>query len=124
MSSFPSCYESENVICKHVRADITVYVNLDSRLASGETVQSATAESADEGLVLGEPSIIEEDTVVESLSACGGVTLKAGRAIALSVDSGTPDDDETIVVVGFLSSDGQHDYVDCRLLIGGTPGFG
>jgi len=124
MSSFPSCYESENVICKHVRADITVYVNLDSRLASGETVQSATAESADEELVLGNPSIIEEDTVVESLSACGGVTLKAGRAIAFSVDSGTPDDDETIVVVGFLSSDGQHDYVDCRLLIGGTPGFG
>lgn len=125
VSTFPSCYESENVICKHVRAEITVYVNLDSRLAAGETVVSATAESADEELVLGEPSIINSDTVVEESSSCGGITLKSGRAISFSIENGTPDDDsETIVVVGFLSSDGQHDFIDCRLIIGGTPGFG
>ena len=125
VSTFPSCYESENVICKHVRADITVYVNLDARLAAGQTVISATAESADEELLLGNPSIISSDTVIEENSSCGGVTLKAGRAISFSIENGTPDDEsETIVVVGFVSSDGQHDYVDCRLLIGGTPGFG
>ena len=125
MSTFPSCYESENVICKHVRADSTVYVDMDARLATGATVVSATAESADEELVLGEPSIINSDTVVEETSSCGGVTLKSGRAISFSIENGTLDDEsETIVVVGFLSSDGQHDYVDCRLIIGGTPGFG
>ena len=123
MSSFSSCHESENVLCKHVRADITVYVDLDSRLALGETVQSATAESADDDLEIGSPSIIESDTVVESSSACGGITLKAGRAISFDIAGGTPDDEETIVVVGFVSSDGQSDFVDCRLLIGVTLVF-
>jgi hypothetical protein len=112
------------VICKHVRADITVYVNLDARLAAGETIESATAESADEDLEITEPVVIETDTVVEPQSACGGITLKAGRAVSFEISNGTSSDNETIVVVGFLSSDGQHDYVDCRLLIGGTPGFG
>ena len=124
MSNFSGCYESENVICKHVRADITVYVNLDARLAAGETIESATAESADEDLEITEPVVIETDTVVEPQSACGGITLKAGRAVSFEISNGTSSDNETIVVVGFLSSDGQHDYVDCRLLIGGTPGFG
>lgn len=121
MSSYPSCYESENVICKHIRADIVVYVNLDSRLAVGETVQSSTASSSDEELTVGEPVVVETDTVVEETSSCGGVTLKAGRAVAFEISGGTAIDDETIVVVGFLSSDGQQDYVDCRLFIGGTP---
>lgn len=120
MSTFPSCYESENVVCKHVRADIVVYVNLDARLAAGETVQSATASSSDDELEIGSPAIIDSDTVVEQSSACGGVTLKSGRAISFSIAGGTPDDEETIIVVGFVSSDGQSDFVDCRLLIGGT----
>ena len=121
MSSFSSCYESENVICKHVRADITVYVNLDSRIAIGETVESATADSSDDELTLGAPQIIDTDTVVEESSSCGGLTLKSGRAISFSVSGGTVIDEETIVVVGFTTSDGQQDYVDCRLMIGGTP---
>jgi hypothetical protein len=108
------------VICKHVRSDITVYVNLDARLAEGETIESATAESSDESLEITLPVVIEDDMGAE----CAGVTLKAGRAISFEIASGTPSDDETIIVVGFVSSDGQHDYVDCRLLIGGTPGFG
>lgn len=121
MSGFSSCYESENVICKHIRAEVVVYVNLDSRLAAGETVESATASSSDEELTLGDPTVVATDTVVEETSSCGGVTLKAGRAIAFEIAGGTSIDEETIVVVGFLSTDGQQDYVDCRLFIGGTP---
>lgn len=122
MSQYPDCYESSNVICKHVRAEITVYVNLDSRLAAGVTVVSSTADSDDETLVIGNPVVVAVDTLVEQDSSCGGLTLLAGRAIRFNVADGTiPDEDaETIIVVGFLGSDGQQDYVDCRLVIGGT----
>ena len=127
MSQYPDCYESSNVICKHVRASITVYVNLDSRLPANVTVVSATAESADESLVISTPDVIDSDTVVEQDSECGGLTLLSGRALRFTLADGTiPNEDadgneaETIIVVGFVGSDSQEDFVDCRLIIGGT----
>lgn len=122
MSQYPDCYESSNVICKHVRAEITVYVNLNPRLAPNVTVVSATAESVDETLTISATAVLNSDTVVEQDSDCGGLTLLSGKAIRFNIaDGAVPDDDtETIITVGFVGSDGQQDYVDCRLIIGGT----
>lgn len=89
-------------------------------MASGETVETSTVDSGDESLLLGSPEVIEEDTTVGD-GPCKGVVLKAGRAIAFTVSGGTLNEDETIITAGFVTSDGQEDYVDCRLLIEGTP---
>lgn len=119
MSEYPDCYESSNVICKHTRATITVYVDLDKRLPSGITVSSPTAEPADAQLTAEDVAVVSEDTVIESDSECGGLTLKAGRAIQMTLSGGTPDDDEVLVTVGYTQSDGDEGFLDCRLIVGG-----
>ncbi len=128
MSQYPDCYESSNVICKHVRADITVYVNLNDRLAAGVRVITATAESEDESLVIGSPEVLGDDLVLEQASSCGGITLLAEKSLLFTVSGGAPaevdsngNEIETIITVGFVTSDGQQDFVDCRLLLGGSP---
>lgn len=119
MSEYPDCYESSNVICKHTRATITVYVDLDKRLPGGITVSSPTAEPADAQLTAEDVAVVSEDTVIEFDSECGGLTLKAGRAIQMTLSGGTPDDDEVLVTVGYTQSDGDEDFLDCRLIVGG-----
>lgn len=121
MSDYPDCYESSNVLCKHTRASITVYLNLDNRLPAGVTVSAPTADTADGTLVVEGIAVVTQDTVIESDSECGGLTLKANRAIQMTLSGGTPDPDgeETIVTVGYSLSDEDEDFLDCRLLVGG-----
>lgn len=121
MSDYPDCYESQNVICKHVRATILVYVDLNNRLQSGVTIVDATVDvPATETLItLGTPEIVDTDLVVEEDSSCGGLTLRANRAIVFEISGGSPSDDEVLATVGWTDSDGQIDYVDCRFIIGG-----
>lgn len=120
MSDYPDCFESSNVICKHIRANITVYVDLDKRLGPDVTVDSATVDSDEvNDFTLGTPEVIAVDTVIEEQSGCSSVTLLADRAVKFTVEGGVVDDDEVIVTVGFTTSDGQEDYVDCRFIVGG-----
>ena len=115
MSEYPDCYESSNVLCKHSRATITVYVDLDKRLPPLVTVSNPTADPVDATL-----TITDVDTVVESDSGCSGLTLIAGRAIQMTISGGASSDDESIVTVGYDISNGDEDYLDCRILVGGV----
>lgn len=119
MSDYPDCHESTNVLCKHTRSTITVYVDLDQRLPAIASISNPTADATDTELSIDDIVVITEDTVIESDSECGGLTLKANRAIQMTLSGGTPDDDEATVTVGFDISDGDTDYLDCRILIGG-----
>ena len=119
MSDYPDCYESSNVLCKHTRASITVYVDLDKRLPENFTASSPTAESADSSLTIEDVAMVSSETTIESDSECGGLVLKAGRAVQMTISGGSPDDDEVIVTVGYTVGNGDEDFIDCRLLVGG-----
>jgi hypothetical protein len=120
MSDYPDCYESSNVLCKHSRATITVYLDLNKRLPPDVTVSNPTADPVDATLTITDVDTIDVDTVVESDSGCSGLTLIAGRAIQMTIAGGEASDDESIVTVGFDISNGDQDYLDCRILVGGV----
>lgn len=120
MSEYPDCYESKNVLCKHSRATITVYLDLDKRLPPDVTVSSPTADPVDATLTVTDVATIDVDTVAESDSGCSGLTLIAGRAIQMTISGGASSDDESIVTVGYDISNGDEDYLDCRILVGGV----
>jgi hypothetical protein len=120
MSEYPDCYESSNVLCKHSRATITVYLDLNKRLPPDVTVSNPTADPVDEELTVENVATIDVDTVVESDSGCSGLTLIAGRAIQMTISGGEASDDESIVTVGYDISNGDEDYLDCRILVGGV----
>ena len=116
------CHQSENVICKHARAVKTVYLNLDDRLPSGVTLDSAEASSEDETLTIEAVEVVSEDTTVTSGDCT--VDLIDGRAVLIQISGGTTttDESETILTVSWVQSDGDEDAVDCRLMIGGSSG--
>jgi hypothetical protein len=108
------------VLCKHSRATITVYLDLNKRLPPDVTVSNPTADPVDEELTVEDVATIDVDTVVESDSGCSGLTLIAGRAIQMTISGGEASDDESIVTVGYDISNGDQDYLDCRILVGGV----
>ncbi len=120
MSEYPSGVESSNVIEKHTRATVTVYLDLNKRLPPDVTVSNPTADPVDEELTVENVATIDVDTVVESDSGCSGLTLIAGRAIQMTISGGEASDDESIVTVGYDISNGDEDYLDCRILVGGV----
>lgn len=120
MSEYPDCYESSNLICKHVRASITAYFNMNDLLPPGVTVVSATVDTNALGLIVGSPAtVVGVNTILEQTSLCAGVTLYAGRAVLFTVSNGSVSDNEVLVTVCWVQSDGKTDCRDLRLIVGG-----
>lgn len=118
MSDYPGCTSSENILCKHVRAQKTYYVNLDF-LPEGVTATSATADTNDTDLTIVEASVLDADMTIDESQGCAGDQLLAGRAILVQLSGGESDDDEVIVTVCWVQSDGDTDCRDCRLILSG-----
>lgn len=116
------CHQSENVLCKHVRATRTFYLDLDQRIPAGVLIDSADASSDDETLTINDVQVVDSDTEITSGDCT--VNLVEGRGILVQVSGGTAteDDSETIVTVSWVQDDGDEDAIDCRLLLGGTSG--
>ena len=115
------CHESQNVICKHASASRTFYIALNNRLAPGVTISSAVAETdSDIEIVL--TQVLDEETTIQNGDACTEITLPADRTILIRLAGGSESDEEQIVTVTWLQSDGDQDAVDLRLLIGGSAG--
>lgn len=112
------CSSSTNFLCKHPRAIKTYYVNLDF-LPDGVTAVSATADTNDVNLIVGDVSVIDADMTIDESQGCAGDQLLAGRAILVQLSDGEPDDDEVIVTVCWEQSDGDSDCRDCRLIVSG-----
>lgn len=121
MSEYPDCYESSNVICKHIRASKTYYLDLNDRLPLGVTVVSATLDTDATGLIVDATgTVVEVDTVAEENSNCSGKTLYAGRTITFQISSGSVSDEEVIVTARWLQDDGDIDAFGLRLIVGGS----
>ena len=118
MSLQVDCFESQNVLCKHHRATVAYYVNFDSRLETGVTIDTCQADTADDDLEIVGCEVLEEN--VDLPTGCNTTSLLVGRAVKLTLAGGVPSEDEVIVTVRVDTSDDQSDFVDCRLLIGGA----
>lgn len=116
------CHQSSNIVCKHARALLTTWVNLDERLPAGVTVSSAQADTEDASLTVENVSVLEENTDIVDGDCT--VSLMANRAILVQLSGGTAntDGEESVVTVSWVQSDGDEDAVDCRLSIGGSSG--
>lgn len=119
MSEYPGCTSSLNLVCKHVRSTRTFYVNLDF-LPVDVTVVSATADTQDADLVIESVTVLATDTTIDANGQCSGDELEADRAILVVLSGGVASDDEVIVVVNWVQSDGDTDSRDCRVLVSGT----
>ena len=112
-----TCVSSTNVICKHVSASRWFYVNLDF-MPAGVTVVSAEASSEDVTLTVGSPEIVDTNTIVDADADCGPITLVADRALAIQIGDGTSDEDnEVLVSVTWVQSDGDEDGRYLRLIV-------
>ena len=114
-----TCVESENVVCKHVRATKTFYVDLGF-LNDGITAISATATTEDASLSIDGVQVLDADLTVDPSQGCAGAQLYANRAILVILSGGVSSDDEVIVTVGWVQSDGDEDSRELRILIEGT----
>lgn len=114
-----SCYQSLNVICKHTAASMVYYLDLNARLPDGVTIESVTATTTDASLEIDMAEVAEEDITIPGGSNCAPKILPAGRAILVRLSGGQDSDDEVIVTVAWVQSDGNSDAVDCRVLVGG-----
>jgi len=119
VTDYPSCVSSENVICKHARATKTFYVDLDW-MPAGVTASDPTADTADASLTVEGVSIQETSITVDPSQGCAGYQLVANRAILVILSGGVASDDEVIVVVNWVQSDGTEDSRECRVLVQGT----
>lgn len=113
------CTLSENLICKHPRSVLTFYADL-SFLPVGVTAVSATADTEDASLAIDAITVLDEDIVVDPYENCDGVQLQSGRALLIVLSGGIPSDDEVIVTVNWVQSDGDEDSRDCRVLVEGS----
>ena len=118
-----SCVTSDNVVCKHVRADKLYYVDLHNQIPPDLTIISASAESDDPLLVIGGVQILPNDLIVGEDELCGAIQLYRLRAILIELAGGTVSEmgDETIVTVEWTTSDGYSDARELRLIIDGDP---
>jgi hypothetical protein len=92
-------------------------VDLDF-MPAGVTVVSADASSEDITLTVGEPEIIDTNTIVDADADCGPITLVADRALAIQIGDGTSDEDnEVLVSVTWVQSDGNEDGRYLRLIV-------
>jgi hypothetical protein len=87
-------------------------------MPAGVTVVSADASSEDITLTVGEPEIIDTNTIVDADADCGPITLVADRALAIQIGDGTSDEDnEVLVSVTWVQSDGNEDGRYLRLIV-------
>ena len=80
-----SCVTSDNVVCKHVRADKVYYVDLHNQIPPDLTIISASAESDDPLLVIGGVQILPNDLIVGEDELCGAIQLYRLRAILIEL---------------------------------------
>jgi hypothetical protein len=114
-----NCVSSLNLLCKHVRATKTFYVDLGF-LNDGITAISATATTEDASLSIDGVQVLDADLTVDPSQGCAGAQLYANRAILVILSGGVSSDDEVIVTVGWVQSDGDEDSRELRILIEGT----
>ena len=122
------CVRSINVICKHVEASDTYYVDLEPLLGTGETVSSITSVTpSDATLTAAASAVISVATTVTQVSrdTAGNTTtstyvIAANKGASFTLAGGTVGRGVGTVTVKFLKSSGKTDAVDCLVHVRGV----
>lgn len=122
------CVQSVNVVCKHVEANDTYYVDLAPRLGTGETVSSITSVTpsdanvtAGSGSVLGTATTITQTTRdAEGNTTTTTYVIAANKGASFTLSGGTSGGGCGTVTVKFVKSTGKTDAVDCLLEVHGV----
>jgi hypothetical protein len=114
-----ACASARNVVCKHVTAANTYYVDLGPLLETAETVSSITTiDAEDSALTVQNGVVLTVDTTV--LDENGkSLTIEANTGISFELSGGTPDNGATKVTVEFVMSTGKTEGLDCLIDVQG-----
>jgi hypothetical protein len=122
------CAQSINVVCKHVEASDTYYVDLEPILGTGETVSSITsvtcsdaACTAGSGSVLGTSTVVTKTTRDEQGNTTSVTyTIAAHKGCSFTLSGGSAGAGCSTVTIKFAKSTGKTDAIDCLLEVHGV----
>lgn len=122
------CVQSINVVCKHVEASDTYYVDLSPMLGTNETVSSVTSVTpSDSTLTAASGAVIGTSTTITGTSRDldGNTTtttyvIAANKGISFTLSGGATGAGCSTVTVKFLKSTGKTDAVDCLIEVHGV----
>lgn len=122
------CVQSQNVVCKHVEASDTYYVDLAPMLGTGETVSSVTSVScADATLTAASEAVLSNATTITTTARDdqGGTTttnyvIAANKGVSFTLSGGSTGAGCSTVTVVFVKSTGKTDAVDCLIEVHGV----
>ena len=122
------CVQSINLVCKHIEANDTYYVDLEPMLGTGETVSSITSVTcSDAALTAGSGSVLGSATVVtkttrdeQGNSTSVTYTIAANKGCSFTLSGGSSGSGCSTVTVVFVKSTGKTDAIDCLLEVHGV----
>lgn len=122
------CIQSMNVVCKHVEADDTYYVDLAPRLGTNETVASVTSVTpSDSSLTAGTGTVLTSGyTATRVIRDQDGNTttstyvIAANKGVSFTLSGGSSGAGCSTVTVKFVKSTGKTDAVDCLIEVHGV----
>lgn len=121
------CVQSINVVCKHVEASDTYYVDLAPMLGTGETVSSITSVTpSDANLTVASPVVLSASTTITQTARDeqGNTTtttyvIAVNKGCSFTLAGGSSGAGRGVVTVVFAKSTGNTDAVDCLIEVHG-----
>lgn len=122
------CVETVNVICKHVEASDTYYLDLQPALAGAETVSSITLVTpSDINLTAASEAVLGAETTITTTTRDeqGNTTstsyvIAANKGCSFTLSGGSAGAGCSRVTVVFLKSTGKTGAVDCLVEVHGV----
>ena len=122
------CVQSQNIVCKHVEASDTYYVDLAPMLGTSETVSSVTSVTcADASLTAGSEAILTASTTITTTArdsdgntTTGTYVIAANKGASFTLAGGSTGAGCSTVTVVFTKSTGKTDAVDCLIEVHGV----
>ena len=114
------CIEARNVVCKHVEASDTYYVDLGPILVGSEIISSVTSvTAADAALTVTADAVLTSQTVVTDEYG-QSLTIEADTGISFALAGGTENNGTSIITVVFVKDSGKTDAIDLVIDVLGT----
>jgi len=114
------CVEARNVVCKHIEASDTYYVDFGPILEASETISSITSvTAADSALTVAAESVLDENTSVNDEYG-QAITIEANTGISFTLTAGTANNGVSVITAVVVKSTGKTDAIDLLVDVLGT----
>lgn len=114
------CVEARNVVCKHIEASDTYYVDFGPILEASETISSiTTVTAADSALTVTAETVLSQNTSVNDEYG-QAITIEANTGISFALSGGTANNGVSVITVKIAKSTGKTDAIDLLIDVLGT----